>query len=289
MAPSARVRANLEVPAIMFDIAAQIAQIPSSVPSRTKQTVIEAIKKTDLRRSPSMLACFDRIRIAALTGRQPWKTVSAVDVLHGLAHCRWQVAPTGAYAFFYSRIRSLKITDVADYDFNWGNVRGQTILDARGEEMRINTKSPPPARKVAPHLRKRFKDTREGQRLLGEKVFASSGTDANGNYPWTYTGRTTTHSSALSVTWIRSWTNRRASWVLVMQSRLRPQTTQHKRPCHRGRRHLRRRGRADGSVTKIQRDLEKREKIALLRSLVLRTAWKQPPSSKLAGGPAGMR
>lgn len=102
--------------------------------------------------------------------------------MHGLAHCCWQVTPTGAYAFFYSRIRSLKITDVADYDFNWGNVRGQTILDARGEEMRINTKSPPPARKVAPHLRKRFKDTREGQRLLGEKVFTSSGTDANGNY-----------------------------------------------------------------------------------------------------------
>lgn len=179
VAPGAQVRANLEVPTMVFDIAAQIAQIPNSVPKQIKQTVIDAIKKTDLRRSPSMLACFDRIRVAALTDD---KTVSVVDVLHGLAHSHWCVSDTGSYAFFYARLRSLKITDVVNYGFNWSNVRGQTVLNAQGEEMRINTRPPPPARKVSPHFRKKFEDTKEGQRLLGQKVFTYSGTDADGNY-----------------------------------------------------------------------------------------------------------
>ncbi|KAG8160521.1 hypothetical protein KVR01_010057 [Diaporthe batatas] len=87
-----------------------------------------------------------------------------------------------AYAIFYSRLRSLKIAKIVEYDFDWSNVNGHTVLSASGEELRINTKPPPPARKVAPHLRKRFEDTKEGQRLLGEKVFTYSGTDADGRY-----------------------------------------------------------------------------------------------------------
>lgn len=84
-------------------------------PENIKQTVIDAIKQTDLREKPFSLGCIDRIRTAATTDDEK---VSMIDILHGLAHAHWQVAAKGSYGFFYSHLRGLVIRQVVDYGFN---------------------------------------------------------------------------------------------------------------------------------------------------------------------------
>lgn len=55
MCLSTQERANLKAPVMVFDMSAQIAQIPSSVPANIKQTIVDNIKKTDLQLKPSTL------------------------------------------------------------------------------------------------------------------------------------------------------------------------------------------------------------------------------------------
>ncbi|KAJ0117307.1 hypothetical protein J7T55_003719 [Diaporthe amygdali] len=157
--PSIQERANLETPTMAFDMAAQIAQIPSSVPESIKKTVVDAIETTDLRRKPSSLQCMARIRTASLTDDGK---ASMTDILHVLAHAHWIFEHEGTYTRFYRQIRSMGLEDVVDYQFNWGNIRDNTVLDERGRELRITTNVP--KRKPRLSVRKALKEILESLR-----------------------------------------------------------------------------------------------------------------------------
>lgn len=166
--PSTKVHANLEVggPAMAFAIMGMISQLPKTIKWIHRQAIIGKIKQTDLRKRPSSLPFMDRIQKASKTQNEK---VALMDVIQGLAHAHWNVSQTGAYGFFYRSLQHLGIEAVADYDFDWSNIRGTVVLDGQGNELRIDTRIPPKGRRVAPQFRKRFEDTEEGKRLLADK------------------------------------------------------------------------------------------------------------------------
>lgn len=217
--PSTHERANLEIPTVVFNIAAQIAQIaqiPASVPENIKQIVIDAIKWTDLREKPSSLGCIGRIRTAATTDAEK---VSMIDILHGLAHAHWQVAAKGSHGFFYSHPRALGIRQVVEYGFDWGRIRNANILDDNMCRDERQESLPIPRRRharFAPHLRKKFKDTKEGQHLSGEKVFVYDSTDPDGKYVYLGTEPTTTHS--LERRGISTGSSSSSSWLSMLDT-----------------------------------------------------------------------
>lgn len=162
-----------------FVIAAMIAQLPASLPAGTRTNVIEAIKTTDPRMKPSSLPCFDRLRQCALRK----KAVSIVDVVQCLAHAHWSIDEAGPYAFAYKSFVSLGIDHVIDYyNFDWSMGDTPNVLGRDGEPLRIVLARPAGRRRIQTHLRKRFEDTKEGKKLIGQKVFTFEGVTRNGDY-----------------------------------------------------------------------------------------------------------
>lgn len=166
--PSTKVRANLEVggPVMVFAIMSMISQLPRTIRWIYRQAIIGKIEQTDLRKRPSSLLFMDRIQKVSKTQKGK---VALMDVVQGLAHAHWNVGPNGAYGFFYRSLQHLGIEVVADYDFDWSNIRGTDVLDGNGNELRITTRIPSKGRRVAPHFRMRFEDTEEGKKLLADK------------------------------------------------------------------------------------------------------------------------
>lgn len=149
-----------------FAIMGMISQLPRTIRWIYRQAIIGKIRQTDFRKRPSSLEFMDRIQKASKTQNEK---VALMDVVQGLAHAHWNVSQTGAYGFFYRSLQSLGIEAVADYDFDWSNIRGTDVLDSQGNEMRITTRIPPKGRQIAPQFRKRFEDTEEGKRLLADE------------------------------------------------------------------------------------------------------------------------
>lgn len=178
--PSTEQRATLEAPAMAFDIAGMIAQLPLTIPPALLQTIINNIKVTDLRSRPSTLPCFDRIRKVSKTKEGK---AALTDVIQALAHAHWQVyRNASAYSFFHTYLRDLGIEVVINYDFDWSNTDGINVLDGEGQELRIYVGIPPAGRKVADRHRKRFEDTKEGEKHLSGKTFTFEGCGEDGKY-----------------------------------------------------------------------------------------------------------
>lgn len=165
-----------------FVIAAMISQLPQSIPSHLRRTIIDHMKKTDIRLNPSGLPFMDRIKKAT---KSEESKVALTDVVQGLAHAHWKVGKTGAYSFFYNSLRALGIEKVVDYDFDWSNIQGNNVHDSEGNELRICADAPAPRRKVGDHHRKRFEDLNEGKKLLADKNFTFEGCDEDGEYVYT--------------------------------------------------------------------------------------------------------
>lgn len=180
--PSTQIRANLEAPVMAFVIAAMISQLPESIPSHLRRTIIDNMKKTDIRLKPSGLPFMDRIKKASKTEESK---VALTDVIQGLAHAHWKVGKTGAYSFFYNSLRALGMEVVVDYDFDWSNIQGNNVHDSEGNELRICADAPAPRRKIADHHRKRFEELNEGKKLLADKNFTFEGCDEDGGYVYT--------------------------------------------------------------------------------------------------------
>lgn len=162
-----------------FVIAAMIAQLPDSLPAGTHTNVTEDIKTTHPRTKPSSLPRFDRLKQCA--SRK--KAVSIVDVVQCLAHAHWSIAEAGPYAFAHKNFVSLGIDHVIDYyNFDWSRGDRKNVLDKDGEPLRITLARPPDRRRIQAHLRKRFEDTKEGKKLIGQKVFTFEGVAPNGDY-----------------------------------------------------------------------------------------------------------
>lgn len=69
--------------------------------------------------------------------------VALMHVVQGLAHAYWKVGQAGAYSFFYKSLRAPGFEVVADYDFDWSNIRGTNVHDSEGNALGISTKLQP--------------------------------------------------------------------------------------------------------------------------------------------------
>lgn len=144
--PSTEVRANFQADEMELARSTMISQLPHTIPSDLRQTIIHNIQRTNVRKPPSALPLMSRIRKASKTDEDE---VALTDVVQGLAHAHWVVFQEGTYGFFWRHLRHLRIEAVTNYNFDWSNIRGTNVLDSHGQELRIHAGTPASMRAVA--------------------------------------------------------------------------------------------------------------------------------------------